>query len=245
MPWSPAPARSLLAALLAFGVPTLPLLAQEAAHAEVKYVRDAEEYATLTRQVYRLALAAVTDATRGARAGTWAVALDVDETALDNSAYQLERFSYGQPFGSDSWNAWVVRGEAGVVPGVQEFIAGVRRLGGRVAWISNRDDRTRAATQGNLARVGLWSDADRICLAGDTAYTKAVRRAELAEGRGACGWSGTPVRVAAFVGDQMGDFPAAGEADADAGKDEAFGRRYFLLPNPMYGAWATRVTRRR
>ena len=46
------------------------------------------------------------------------------------------------------------------------------------------------------------------------------------------------------MGDQMGDFPAAGESDPDAGNDAAFGVRYFLLPNPMYGAWVSRRTRR-
>jgi predicted secreted acid phosphatase len=43
----------------------------------------------------------------------------------------------------------------------------------------------------------------------------------------------------------MGDFPSAGESDPDAGKKDAFGRRYFILPNPMYGQWTSRVTRQR
>ena len=45
------------------------------------------------------------------------------------------------------------------------------------------------------------------------------------------------MKVVAFVGDQMGDFPEAAEHIAGAGSDEAFGRSCFLLPNSMYGDW--------
>jgi len=213
---------------------------------EVKWVRDSEEYAALARLVYRSAERAVADAARRQpRGGAWAVVLDIDETTLDNSAHQLERLAYRLPFDSASWNAWTRRGESGVVPGVAGFVAAVRRLGGHVAWISNRWDATREPTRANLAAHGLWNDDDRLCLLTlEPGYTKAARRAELTSGTGRCAWSGTAMAVLAYVGDQTGDFPQTGEADADAGRDEAFGVRYFLLANPMYGAWATRVTRR-
>ncbi|HSN14844.1 MAG TPA: HAD family acid phosphatase [Anaeromyxobacteraceae bacterium] len=239
-------AAGLGAALFAVPAPS-PLAAQAPTQTrlEVKYVRDADEYATLTRQVYREALAAVNGSNRARMSGPWSVVLDLDETVLDNSAYQLERAAYTLPFDDPSWNAWVERGESGLVPGVVEFVSGVRRLGGHIAWISNRAESTRAATVANLQRFNLWSDNDRLCLATDSTYPKKVRRSEVTDGRGACSWTGAPAPVVVYVGDQMGDFPAAGESDPDAGKDDAFGRRFFILPNPMYGAWTTRVTRQR
>src|SRR6266542_5713758 len=69
-----------------------------------KYVRDSEEYAALARQVYRSAGDAV-DRARSAAPGPWAVVLDIDETTLDNSTYQLERAAYGLPFEAASWAA--------------------------------------------------------------------------------------------------------------------------------------------
>ncbi len=218
---------------------------------EIRYVRDAEEYAVLTRMVYRSATRAVEAAARQApqppqlpRGQPWAVSLDVDETALDNSAYQLDRATYGVPFDTNSWNAFVNRRESGAVPGVREFIAAVRRLGGRVAWITNRAETVRQATQDNLAAAGLWHENDRLCLlSADPRYTKAARRTEAASGTGACAWAGQRVTFLAFIGDAMGDFPASGEGDPDAGNDAAFGTRYFMLPNPMYGSWERRVTR--
>ncbi len=214
---------------------------------EVKYVRDSEEYATIARWVYRTAQQSVEAQVRALPRGRpWAVSLDVDETALDNTAYELERRAYIQPHDEAVFAAWIARRESGAVPGVLEFIAAVRRLGGRVAWITNRLEPTRGHTQENLARAGLWDAGDRLCLMipDDTTYTKAVRRREMATGAGACGW-GASVSVLAFVGDQLSDMPRTGEMDQDAGRDEAFGVRYFLLPNPMYGSWERRVTRRR
>jgi 5'-nucleotidase (lipoprotein e(P4) family) len=211
----------------------------------IKYVRDSEEYATLARQVYRQATDAMTRAASVMGQRSWAAVLDIDETALDNSTYQLERASYGLPFDDASWNAWVNRREAAAVPGAVDFVAAVRRAGGHVAWISNRDASTVTATRQNLAAARLWHDDDRLCAAEGTTRPKRVRRAEVVSGQGACAWPGRPMSVLALVGDQMGDFPDADEKIPNTGTDAAFGATCFLLPNPMYGQWTSRVTRMR
>ncbi|HEX7918828.1 MAG TPA: hypothetical protein VF454_05450, partial [Gemmatimonadales bacterium] len=63
-------------ALLCAAAPLRPCAAQSPANKQVKYVRDAEEYAVLSRMVYRQALAAVTASVRERSArvsGPWAV----------------------------------------------------------------------------------------------------------------------------------------------------------------------------
>ena len=209
----------------------------------IKYVRDSEEYAVLARQVYRLAGEAV-DRARAGAPGPWAVVLDVDETTLDNSTYQVERALYGLSFEAQSWSAWIQRRQAPAVPGVKGFIDRVRAAGGRVAWITNRDAALAGDTRANLAGIGVWSDEDRLC-ALKPQYPKAQRRREVVAGTGECAWANAPMRVVAFVGDQLGDFPTAAEMIPGAGTDEAFGATCFLLPNPMYGEWTSRVTRGR
>jgi acid phosphatase len=209
---------------------------------DIKYVRDSAEYATLSRQVYRLATEAALQKGKSLK-GAWGVVLDVDETALDNSTYQLERITYNLPFEDVSWTAWINRAEAGSVPGTAEFLNAVRAAGGKVAFVTNRDEKTREGTQRNLQRNGLWSNGDVLCLLSDN-YPKAARRKEVAEGTGKCSWNGVKVSVVAFIGDQMGDFPQTGEAFEGAGADTQFGRSFFLLPNPMYGGWVTSVTRK-
>lgn len=207
-------------------------------HPDIKWVRDSEEYATLTAQTFTLALEAVEREARGVRRGTaWAVVMDLDETVLDNSVYQLERAAYGAPFDTAGWNAWVRRAEAGAVPGAGAFIAAVRQAGGRLAFISGREESTLDDTRRNLAALGLTREGDLVCLRDAAATrTKRVRRTELRAGAGRCAWD-TPVTVLAYLGDAMGDFP---DADEESG---TFGGRYFLLPNPMYGTWERRVTR--
>jgi 5'-nucleotidase (lipoprotein e(P4) family) len=208
----------------------------------VKYMRDSEEYAALARQSYRMAGEAVTRAAAAGRT-PWTVVLDIDETALDNSAYELERAAYHLPYDPASWNAWVSRREAGAVPGAVEFVALVRRAGGHVAWITNRDPIVNDATRANLKQLDLWTDDDRLCGRKTPEHTKGMRRAEVVSGTGDCSWSGVPMHVAVFVGDQMGDFPVAAEHIAGTGADDDFGRTCFLVPNAMYGDWVASVTR--
>src|SRR5688572_12292927 len=121
--------RQFLAFLVLAALPLASLASQtpDPDQKQVKYVRDSEEYAVLTRQIYRQALAALTAAVRERTArvsGPWAVALDIDETVLDNSTYELDRAAYGLTFENRSWNAWVDRAEAGLLPGLVDLISG-------------------------------------------------------------------------------------------------------------------------
>ena len=117
-------------------------------------------------------------------------------------------------------------------------------LGGRIAYVSNRSESAREATLANLDRERLWQEGDLLCLATESkAYTKEARRKELRAGAGPCSWAGVKPNVVVYVGDQLGDFPVAGE-EPEAADPESFGTRYFLLPDPMYGDWTSKVTRK-
>ncbi len=220
----------------------------EAQHAlAIKWLRDSGEYAALTRMVYGFAASAVAQAADAARqageSAPLAAVLDVDETTLDNSVYQLERTAYGLSYDDASWDAWVERRAAGSVPGVADFVREARAHGLRLVWLSNRAQETAAATRDNLAAFGLWAEGDALCLqVGDQDARKSERRAQVRNGQGACSL-GAPARVLVYVGDQLGDFPADGEETPESRRAECFGRRCFVLPNPMYGSWARGVTR--
>lgn len=206
-------------------------------HLEIKWMRDSEEFSALTTQVWAHATQQLT-ARR--RRGAWTVVLDIDETVLDNTPYFLEMAAYDRAFDWPSWDAWCERRTAETVPGAAEFLRAVREAGGRVAYVSNRHERTRQSTVDNLRTHGLWTDTDRLCLlTDDETYTKRERRSQLREGRGACGWD-EPVQVALYAGDTMADLP---EIDEDGGRWEQLGVRTFVLPNPAYGSWEHGVTR--
>ena len=57
--------------------------------------------------------------------------------------------------------------------------------------------------------------------------------------RGTTGTGLPPLEVVAFVGDNIQDFPEGSQAVRGRGDEAfaAFGARFFLLPNPMYGSW--------
>lgn len=208
---------------------------------ELKWMRDSEEFSALTTQVFRDATESVQTQARGQRRQPWTVVVDIDETLLDNTPYFLELAAYDRAFDWPSWDAWCARRTAEPVPGAVAFLQAVRDAGGRVAFISNRHERTRQATIDNLSTAGMWTDSDRLCLlTDDDAYTKRVRRSQVREGTGPCGWEGEPVNVLAYLGDTMADLP---ESDEDGGRWEQLGERTFVLPNPAYGSWEHAVTR--
>jgi 5'-nucleotidase (lipoprotein e(P4) family) len=220
----------------------LPTSAFAADGLETRWFRDSVEYMTLAQQTYRMALQAVEAEEKQHK--NWAVVLDVDETVLDNSAYQLERHAYGDSFDMKTWNAWCERRAAQPVPGVKTFLDAVRKLGGNIVFISNRHVVTEQATIDTLQAQNLWSKGDIICLkTDDEAYTKVVRRTEARTGQGDCMVKGKEMAILAYLGDNIHDFPEDGEEVQEGGRDAQFGTKYFLFANPMYGSWSRKPTR--
>lgn len=202
----------------------------------IRWVRSSAEYHAALFQVYRLATTRVEQAVAKLPAGSWAVILDADETVLDNSLYQLERSKLGLGFSAESWNAWVKRREATVLPGSASFLARVRALGGKIAIVTNRLESECADTRAVFDTFKLPYDA-MLCRMDGTPSDKNPRFASVAEGRSAA--SSTPLAVVAVIGDNIQDFPGLSQKTREQGAPgfTEFGVRYFLVPNPMYGSW--------
>jgi 5'-nucleotidase (lipoprotein e(P4) family) len=202
----------------------------------IRWVEQSAEYVAALEQTYRLATAAVEAAARGRAAGSWAVVLDADETVLNNAKYQEERARAGLAYSTDSWNAWVKRREATPLPGAEAFLSRVRRLGGRIAIVTNRLQSECEDTKAVFDRFSLAYDAI-LCRPDGSPSDKNPRFVDVAEGRSPA--SSTPLTVVAFVGDNILDFPGKSQAIRGQGAPAfaEFGVRYFLLPNPMYGSW--------
>ena len=196
---------------------------------EVRWVRKSEEYPMLCQQVFKQAREVIGKAMKGNKGvANLAVVVDLDETILDNSLYQVERWKAGLSFTQESWSIWVNRKEAGLVPGAQEFLKGVRKKGVRIVFLSNRMASNLEPTKENLKILDVLDSKDLFLLRLDKSDTKGVRRAEVLEGTGRMKKIGS-LRVIGYVGDQVGDFPAD--------PLNALSKTNFLLPNPMYGKW--------
>ncbi len=207
-------------------LPQLPL--------DVHWVRNSAEYPALVHQAYVLAGERLEDLAAGRTAGTWAVALDADETVIDNSQYQKELFERGESYSRQSWYAWAARREATALPGAREFLERVRRMGGKIAIVTNRDQVICADTEANFHALALPYDVI-LCRQGES--RKEPRWQQVADGTAASGLP--PLEILMWLGDNIRDFPDLAQ-DIRSGPDSAFrdfGRRFFAIPNPMYGSW--------
>jgi len=194
---------------------------------DIRWVTKSKEYASLCIQTYQLAQSVVLPKLKKDK-GNFAIVMDLDETVLDNSSYQVERTKLNLGFTQESWSEWVRRKEAGLVPGAKVFISKTREFSVRIVFISNRMNYNLAATRENLAKLGVLSRDDIFLLRKNREDTKEKRREEVLTGTGRISEVG-PLEVVAYFGDAMGDFPHS--------EKENFGKTNFIFPNPMYGKW--------
>ncbi|WP_281302315.1 HAD family acid phosphatase [Iodidimonas sp. MBR-55] len=133
------------------------------------WVRRSAEYAIITARLYEEAktdLDAITRQ-RGADQRPWVVVLDADETILDNSQYQVEALQAGaKDFDPVAWRTWVKREEATAVPGALSFLDHIRKRGGKLVIITNRDQDVTSHSRANLSALGFDADRADLCILG-------------------------------------------------------------------------------
>ncbi len=191
------------------------------------WFRDAAEQRVIYLEIYRMAASSVRVQSAGLAPRSWGVILDVDETILDNSDYNKRTH---EAFDKATWATWVNEKHATLLPGTREFIRSVQDLNGRVVLVTNRDESACAVTEANLKALGITYDLILCDKAGDQDKNSRFEAVQT----GATG-ALPAIKVLAWVGDNIKDFPKLSQQSV--GDLEAFGARYFVLPNPMYGSW--------
>ena len=178
-----------------------------------------------------------------------AVVMDVDETVLDNAAYQTYLYDSGLDFTVENFTKFVTdqRKSIRVIPGAKDFIARMEAIGVIVALITDRTEETRQATIESLAQGGVntrgMEDAEGVRLiVGHGEHDKVSRRAKVL----------AKYQVIGYVGDQLGDFSdeftpkgenlaplkaAEMRRDAVYAARGKFGIEWFVLPQSVYGSW--------
>jgi 5'-nucleotidase (lipoprotein e(P4) family) len=216
---------------------TQPTPASTAARAlpnDIRWFRSSAEYRALARQAYAVAGDRIPELARGLAPQSWAVILDADETVLDNSEYQRRRAVLDSAYTEASWAKWVNERAAPPIPGAAELTHKVHSLGGRVAIVTNRADSLCAPTRANLQSAGI--EADIVLCQPGSESDKNPRFRRIQTGNAVAGIAA--LNVVAWFGDNILDFPNMSQAARnDARALDEFGRRYFILPNPMYGSW--------
>jgi 5'-nucleotidase (lipoprotein e(P4) family) len=130
------------------------------------WIRTSGEYYASTVQAYRTARLRLDE---GLRDPEWtadpdqkdpyalapAVIMDLDETVLDNTNFEIELIEANAQFTPAMWTEWVNQSSARAVPGALEFIRYAQRRGVRVFFVTNRRAHEENATRINLKKLGV------------------------------------------------------------------------------------------
>lgn len=163
-----------------------------------------------------------------------AIALDLDETVLDNSPYQgyasINNTSY-----PEGWHEWIQAAKAKPVYGAKSFLKYADKKGVDIYYISDRDrEKDFKATQKNLKKQGIPQATDNHILLKDKNDKSKEPRRQLVEKNH---------KLVMLFGDNLLDFgdpekPNAAEREKFVQQHkEDFGKKYIIFPNPMYGSW--------
>ena len=224
----------------------------------VKWLTTSKEYQFLTQEIYQQASSTLKQLSP--KKDSWVVVMDVDETILDNSPYQVSLDKTGASYIPETWENWVKQASAGLVPGTAAFIQTVLDKGGKLALITNREKEVESYTWQNLRALGLPLTPSNTCLLGKAEADKRaidgkamindkdLRRQQVEMGNAPCYRPQTPStsmqqwsrsqQILMHVGDNIKDFPSMTQEDADiADVLLQQPRTFILLPNPMYGSW--------
>ncbi|WP_035098615.1 5'-nucleotidase, lipoprotein e(P4) family [Anoxybacteroides tepidamans] len=166
-----------------------------------------------------------------------AIVLDIDETILNNSPYEAYIIKKGVPNFTD-WHKWVMQAQAEALPGAVEFLTYVDSKGIDIFYVSNRDENEVEATIKNLKEKGFpQATADHMLFRAKE-NSKEPRRQRIQRTHD----------IIAFFGDNLGDFAKEFDQkpleERNANVDrfhEEFGRKFIVLPNPMYGDWESAI----
>jgi 5'-nucleotidase (lipoprotein e(P4) family) len=168
-----------------------------------------------------------------------AVILDIDQTVLDNIAYQARLIENGKYY-PDGWDAWCMEEKAYYIPGVEQFLAFATSLGVEVFFVTNRTANLEEATRNNLEKLGFSfsTKLDQLLMKDEKpewTSDKTSRRQLIAN----------DYRIVMMIGDNFGDFVSldvnrsSTEQRNDVAKtyNEMWGHSWFMLANPTYGDW--------
>jgi acid phosphatase len=168
-----------------------------------------------------------------------AVVLDLDETALDNSAYEAGLAVDHADYDPKTWDSWIKTRQAKAIPGAIEFTNYADSKGVKVFYVTNRVADQKEDTKRNLETLGFPMGGNV-----DTFLMKKDRPEWASNAKGArIAFVATTYRVLLLFGDQMGDFTdkyngSIAERDkAFAALKAHFGHDWMVLANPVYGSW--------
>lgn len=200
----------------------------------VLWQQHSGEYRALAFQAYNFAKLSLKEALwEQANGKPNCVIVDADETVLDNSAFQGHELKKGVSYVQSDWTAWTALAQADTVPGALSFLKFAAAKNVEVFYVTNREETDRIGTLKNLQKFGFPNADEAHLLLKTTTSDKEPRRQKIAE----------KYNILLLCGDNLSDFSNVFYREGKNTKEQVdlmqsqFGKRFIVLPNPMYGDW--------
>lgn len=204
----------------------------------VLWYQKAAETKALYLQGYNVATDRLKEILKTPSDKPYSIVLDLDETVLDNSPYQVQNVKDGTAFNPKDWDVWVKKAAAKAVPGAKDFLQFADQNGVQIYYISDRTTSQVDDTIKNLKKEGIpVQGRDHLMFLEEGVKSKEGRRQAVQE----------KTNLVLLFGDNLvdfADFSKTSEADRDKKLEELqkeFGEKFIIFPNPMYGSWETAV----
>ena len=213
-------------------------------------MQTAAEYQAVTREVYRgartaldLALAdpswsAIPDVS-GVASKPPAIVLDLDETAIDTSAQTARQIRSGKGYSEQAWLDFSMKGNSRAIAAARDFLKYAASKNVAIFYVTNRNASEEPPLRANLKALDFpVSDTSM-----DTILTRGERQEWTSDKTSRRMFVASNYRIVLLLGDDLNDFTNAGgktlaERQELLGRyDEMWGRKWFILPNPVYGSW--------
>jgi 5'-nucleotidase (lipoprotein e(P4) family) len=200
------------------------------------WVQSSAEYRELCYQAFNLAGMIVDKAVSQKSEKPLAIICDLDETLLDNSAYNAGMVGRDASFTNPTWQEWESAAQALAIPGAVDFLNDAAKKV-EIFYVTNRDQVE--GTLKNLKALKFpFADAEHLRVK-TTTSNKQPRFDQITQDH----------HVVLYMGDNTNDLPLGSYGKAvkdrnalvDANKDK-FGTEFVALPNPYYGDWEPAVT---
>ncbi len=202
------------------------------------FQQQAAEYKALCFQAFNFAKLKTDQAVMQNNGKPKAIITDIDETILDNSAYDIKQVLQGKDYEAASWSDWTSRGIADTVPGAPTFLNYAASKGITIFYITNRNEEERAGTLKNLKLFNLPNADNEHLILKKGVSSKEPRRQEVMKN----------YDVVLLMGDNLADFSELYDKRTVEDRNLVtrqlaadFGHKFIVLPNPVYGDWESAI----
>jgi 5'-nucleotidase (lipoprotein e(P4) family) len=198
------------------------------------FQQRAAEYNALCFQAYNIARVRLDEALAKSQSKPLAIVTDIDETVLDNSPYDVKQSLVGKDYEQKSWEQWTSLAQADTIPGALSFFKYASSKGVKIFYLTNRAESERKGTLNNLIVKGFPDSLNEQLILKADISSKEPRRQAIAD----------KYDIVMLIGDNLGDFSSlfdkkpVDERNRNAAMSASeFGKKFIVLPNPVYGDW--------